>query len=381
MTKPNDIIAANAQRLVGTACTDGQGSLLVLHHATNRSFDAFENSADLGFHFGARGQADKRRRNMISRSEAGHDDPWRVVSCVLAIRNPLVIAADPGVWGPRWLTATLLSILNREDREAIRELAAKLHSVRGQNLSVETDAVLRQWLDVLKGALKRAGHDGIVYRNVFENTGRNIEWSWLALDDHQIIPLGDRPALNVTDALGVDVGKPPKLKGTAHPMRHHQETGMGDLTRKSDVNAFREAIERWATSAGIEWRDTVPLDYQPEFGKARPWFDLTAKVGADVGFSISVRSKLGEVVLMPFAPSETAEELLADFRSDHSEGFFDQGLAKEDRETLHWRPAETISTFIRRLDRLAADFRNAFGDMPRPAQTDIGHAEDQGFAP
>ncbi len=135
MNTHDSIVAANADTLSGTSCVDARGRLIVMHHATNKLFETFDESSDLGYHFGSRGQAEKRRANMIARLEADHDDPWRIVSAVLSVKNPLVIADDPGVWPPRWLSSTLFSFLNSEDKDVIRGHAANMEAARNDKES------------------------------------------------------------------------------------------------------------------------------------------------------------------------------------------------------------------------------------------------------
>lgn len=349
------IIAAHADRLAGSACADREGNLLVLHHATNRPFEAFTTSADMGFHFGARKQADKRRKIMISRGEGADGDPWRVVSCALAIRNPLVIADDPGMWGPRWLTATLTSYLDDEDREAIRGHADRLRVALGNSDLPTGDGIVREWHATLRNALKRKGYDGIVYRNVFESVGKGIEWSWVAFDDAQIIRLGDRPELETLRPEGFTTGAPPKLRG-AGPMRHHQSRGLGDFIRPSSASTFRAAVEGWAEASGIQWTRNTPLDHEPKFGEAYRRTDLYAEIGGDPGYTISVTSLNGEVSLSPNGPGGQRTEHMARFRSWSSEGFYDQGTRPEHDESVVWRPAESIETFSARLAAVHVDF-------------------------
>src|SRR5690606_31849358 len=83
--------ARHAGLLEGTRAVSPSGDLLVLHHATNRSFRRFGKTSDMGFHFGTASQAARRRSIMIERGEAAENDPWRVVSCVLSVRNPVIV--------------------------------------------------------------------------------------------------------------------------------------------------------------------------------------------------------------------------------------------------------------------------------------------------
>jgi hypothetical protein len=353
--KPNDAIAENAATLQNTTVATADGRLVVVHHATNRKFESFETSADIGFHFGSWEQAVKRRSNMISRGEGKETDEWSVVSSALAIRKPLIIADDPGIWGLSWVTATLSSYLDAGDKNAIRALASELRDTTREVAGCTDDRrIADQWFRVLKGALRRVGYDGIVYRNIFEASGRAIEWSWVAFDDEQIVRIPHIEGVDEIEA-PFPVGKPPKLRG-AGPMRHHQPRGTGLLVRETDIVAFRTATLEWAENAEIEWVDNYPLDYEPSFGECRPRYDLQAKIGDDSGVFIRVSSKRGEVIFQPYSQTETADTLMKRFHSDASEAFFLHGTDRIGAtESVVWRPAEPLRAFSDRLAAVSLD--------------------------
>jgi hypothetical protein len=367
MTKKTlDIIHDHADVLADTVVATEGGKLIVVHHATNCPFDTFSKTSDMGFHFGSYGQAAKRRRNMISRGEAAENDEWRVVSCVLAMRNPLVIPDDPGAWNLPWLTATLARFLEAEDKYAIRAIRSRV-AMRGANgpADKERDALVRQWFAVLRGAIRRAGHDGIVYRNVFEATGRAMEWSWMVFDDSQIVRL---PGVEAIDELAADIrtAPPPNLRA-AGPMRELPNGGPARLKRGSDVARFREVVEAWAREEGLEWTRKVKPGTEPEFGIYRSPYDLETSLESEFGIAVKVSSEAGQVEFAPMSSERTTSDLLRDFRSDASEAFFLQDVGQtEDVESIRWQPGETLAEFRRRLDDLYVDLTDAFshGTMP-----------------
>lgn len=367
MEEPGEVIARNAAILEGTRAVAPTGELLVLHHATNRTFDRFGKTSDIGFHFGTAAQAANRRRIMIQRGEAMPEDPWRVVSCALAVRNPLVIADDPGIWNPRWLTATLSSFLDHGDRSEIRRLATEMDGrTPGSPITQREKAILDEWFKTLRQALERAGHDGIVYRNVFESSGKAIEWSWTAFRNKQVVVLGENLDAATLPSGDIDPGRPLSLRG-AGPMRRHQSYGIGFLMRNGDRKAFRTAVEEWASEAGIAWNSVYPLDYQPSFGECRPSYDLRARIGEASGFFVVACSARGTVTLQPFSQDERPEELMIRFQSDASEGFFDHGTRRAaTSEEITWRPAETIGAFGKRLRAVFRDFAETFLPAERP---------------
>lgn len=365
------IVRESSGVLSGTRAVDGDGRLLVLRHATNRVFSRFERTSDIGFHFGSSAQARKRVANMVSRGEGSASDAWRTVTCVLAVRNPLVIPDDPGAWNPRWMTSTLCGFLDEGDRAAIRgferELAAR---AAGSPVTDREEALLSEWNATLRAALERGGHDGIVYRNVFESSGRAIEWSWVVFDDAQAVRVPHTDADGL-DPAEVEVGEPPRLRGV-RPMRDHQDRGIGRLSRERDVKDFREAVEAWATESGIDWRQAYPLDYEPSFGEGRPSHDLVAKVGEREGYHVRVDSRRGTVLMQPFSETETCTGLMRRFGSDWSEAFFLHGPSSDEGgETVSWRPVESLEAYSGRLARVHADFHETFcaDASPTPSPT------------
>ena len=232
------IVRESSGVLSGTRAVDGDGRLLVLRHATNRVFSRFERTSDIGFHFGSSAQARKRVANMVSRGEGSASDAWRTVTCVLAVRNPLVIPDDPGAWNPRWMTSTLCGFLDDGDRAAIRgferELAAR---AAGSPVTDREEALLSEWNATLRAALERGGHDGIVYRNVFESSGRAIEWSWVVFDDAQAVRVPH------TDADGLDPAR------QARAMALWRAEGLADAYRQG-----ARRLDAWAAGA-----DALPL--------------------------------------------------------------------------------------------------------------------------
>jgi hypothetical protein len=269
------------------------------------------------------------------------------------------------------VTATLASHLTNEDKDTIRALASDLY--RGQHENTAEDRrIADRWFVVLKTALKNAGYDGIVYHNLFEAKGRAIEWSWVAFDDNQVVRLENLAAIDAIEA-EISTARPPRLRG-AGPMRHHQSRGIGFFVRESDSAAFREAVLKWATDAGIEWSENYPLDYEPSFGECRPSHDLQTRIGDDCGLHLRVSSRRGEVTFQPFSQSETSFDLMKRFRSDASECFFVQGTDKADGdESVSWRPAEGIDDFSERLAAVYRDledeFRPALKNRPAAAFT------------
>jgi hypothetical protein len=352
------IVERHSSVLEGTAAAAPDGRLCVFHHATNKAFDRFEKTADIGFHFGSWTQAEKRRANMISRGEGEVEDEWTTISCALAVRNPLVIADDPGCWGVFWVTEKLVSYLDTDDREEIRSIAAPLLS-EDELRWEEKREIVDEWFAVLRRALIKSGFDGIVYRNLFEASGKAMEWSWVVFDDSQVVRLGALPGV---DAIKTDIrlGKPPKLRG-AGPMRHHQDRGVGRFVRETDIQKFRNSVLDWAKESGIEWIQSYPLDYEPSFGECRPSHDLVAKIEGDVSIGIRVSSRNGTVEFQPLSKERRSDELMLAFRSEASQSFYCQGTrAVEYSDTVIWGPAETVDQFRNRLSAVYQDMRATY---------------------
>jgi hypothetical protein len=226
-----------AARLAGTRAANADGLPLVLHHGTLFRFDRFERTTDYGFHFGTLGQAERRLRTMTKeeREVQGAGEP-RIVSVALSARNPLVLPHDPKHWGLEYVSGIMERFLTRAERADIKAaLASKGEDAPARYLAGK--ATVRE-------ALQRAGHDSILYRNRYENTGgRAVEWSWVALDANMIVQIGE--GLDATHA-----GLPPGFSPSpgVEPEEHLRvhgglRTRTWELARIKDIRLFHGACK------------------------------------------------------------------------------------------------------------------------------------------
>ena len=158
------------------------GTPKVLYHGTiDPSFDTFARG-DIGFHFGSHAQANNRLKDLekvgrwvewdapvvgeedykagswIGRERGDYTKRYnpQILPVYLALRNPLRVP-DLGDWNE-------LQILNAMYKAGIIDLDTfhKLTPDAGPTASYDT----------IRSMLKRAGHDGIVYRNTIEGTNK-----------------------------------------------------------------------------------------------------------------------------------------------------------------------------------------------------------------
>jgi hypothetical protein len=334
-------------KLSGTRCVSKSGDLLVLHHSTDATFTSFEKTGDIGFHFGSVEQAEKRRKNRISRLEADDDAPWRTISAVLAVKNPLTIANDPGAWRFRYLSKLFSAYMSEGARKELRELSVQFDREIEQCGTKEPIAVKASFA-IIRQELIKAGFDGVVYRNDFESTGRAIEWSWIAFSDSQIIEIPTTSELSIRPLVNVQVGKPINLRGIS-PKRAPKSNEEGKLERLSDVIKFRRAVEEWATQKNLTPKQNMPLDYEFKLGEYCDPDDLLYEIKLDDGeaLTLGVHSKNGRITLA-WHRKITDSLILDSFDPIATEDFITNERRNDYR--LTWKSAENIDLFIRRLD-------------------------------
>jgi len=134
---------------------DATGKPLVVNHATNVKFNAFDRkytTGQLGFHFGSEDVA----KNLYGNEKAGY-----VLPVYLSIQNPLRLD-DLGGW---------------QGRDVVRMVNERI----GANLP-ESASDRR-----IRAAIEKAGYDGIVYRNEFETSpNQEATDSYIAFSPTQI---------------------------------------------------------------------------------------------------------------------------------------------------------------------------------------------------
>lgn len=244
------VLSSICDRLGDTAARDSSGVPLLLHHGTFFTFDRFERTADIGFHFGSRRAAEARRRHEAPLPPRGSPARWRVVAACLRAANPLVLDVDPRSWSPTSLSNALRTSGHGEIADEIDEcwptwfrdhesrvtsavdalLARKVAEnpvwrdrvislFRSKTSSVGNyaapvaapteggallAAALRKWSSdfanlrlsmgrpawLLQEPLRRRGFDSVCYRNAFEaKTERGL--SWCVFSDTQIVQVGE----------------------------------------------------------------------------------------------------------------------------------------------------------------------------------------------
>lgn len=119
-------------RLTGTSVVDADGAPNVLYHGTFRQFDRFEITSDLGFHFGTLAAAERRRKHAPLTRNRLETPRWRVISACLALKNPLVLQKDPGLWSPHFVVSLLSGCVSTSTLAAINDKLTD-HTISEQN--------------------------------------------------------------------------------------------------------------------------------------------------------------------------------------------------------------------------------------------------------
>jgi hypothetical protein len=217
-----------AQWFGASKAVSGDGAPLTLFHSTFSEFDAFEQTKDMGFHFGSPFAANKRIEEAAKGRGKGHKkfDGVNTVPVHLAIENPFHLESDPVAWNPEYLFTVLTGASQPERLQAIRQLnetcvasareeADRLQKAGGRGLIrkkqpwsgglVFVELQTRVWLSLLDkhqkpvnqalvSELKKQGFDGLTYFNEIEGEGRTkslrskntSNLTWVAFDAHQI---------------------------------------------------------------------------------------------------------------------------------------------------------------------------------------------------
>lgn len=165
----------------------------VQYHTTPADFDEFDTGrSDLGAHFGSLEQATKRATILAGRP----GDAWSTMPCWLSIQNPLRLKDDGSFHADAivWQLAKK-GIITRADAKQIED-------------AIYDDWETRKEYDPkMVDAIKKAGYDGIVYKNEHEGAGD----SWIVFDPNQIkSAIGNSGSFDpnsgkVTDAVHADI--------------------------------------------------------------------------------------------------------------------------------------------------------------------------------
>lgn len=143
------------------------GSPMVVYHGTNKDFDKFSKTADIGFHFGTVEQANNR--NIIDRfwSSARPKEGSNVMPVYIKLENPLRVKDLKENWDLGLLREMVrLGVLSEEKMDSLRK-----EGNEKQN-----------WKQLAVRTLKDLGYDGLVYENIAEGRGD----SYVVLEPNQI---------------------------------------------------------------------------------------------------------------------------------------------------------------------------------------------------
>lgn len=257
-------------RVTDTGEVDGRP--LVLYHATDRDFDQFGKTRDIGFHFGSAGTANRVLRDVSKRAarEKITDPALRLIPVYLSLKNPITLDADPGSWMPDYVirllqkqgaltpedvehfksmaSAALLDA--RAEGERLREAKVDVQRTRHPYLPNEWSYELKHWrwtqvlaqhnapvFAAIRQALLDKGYDGLKYVNTYERASRKkndpANISWVAFKPEQI-----KSALANTGEF--DASSP-------------------DITRRSSDLTVTPEFQRWFGKSQIREKDGTPL--------------------------------------------------------------------------------------------------------------------------
>ena len=181
------LTSQQAASLQGTRAADAAGRPLVLWHGTRHAFDRFGTTSDLGYHFGTRRQAERRLQTLTASELKAAPGPERLIPVALRVVNPIFLPDDPRCWTGDYMIGALRRFLPSDSLAQIRELLPREYYER------------RAILDLFRDGLRAEGYDGIIYRNSYESSARSVSWSWLVLDNANIVmlpPAIDAPAVD-----------------------------------------------------------------------------------------------------------------------------------------------------------------------------------------
>lgn len=175
----------------------------ILFHGTDKSFDSFGRTVDIGYHFGTYDQAESRLAGKPK------DENIRIIKARVDIKNPLrvndtkwhdrdafkemvsasirdLMHADYkhfDEWEQKWLPGTDTEKVEAR-LENLHRLDEKLDEIYHEDLNYE------QYYKQCRSALKNHGFDGMVYKNRIEGTVDRHKDSYVVFDAHQIKQLG-----------------------------------------------------------------------------------------------------------------------------------------------------------------------------------------------
>lgn len=202
------------------------GKPMVVYHGTFGDFDTFEQTKDIGYHFGTAKAARDRLRGLGKKMASGTRPASGAASTgayYLSIQNPLEIRDTTGdSWQFLFADLKEKGVLNDEDWRYYNGIANKamdqaLIETEGQSDDAQAEAIQRAAVESsqeiyedMRQMVLDAGYDGFKYTNRIEGKGST---SWIALKPEQI--------KSATGNKGTFSAESPKIterRGTAPPM-------------------------------------------------------------------------------------------------------------------------------------------------------------------